>query len=128
MSACVRAPEGWWPHGGGYMRSFVDGRWVLWHRWLWEQDHGRLPRSWCVHHDCRVKWCGNLAHLEAMTIADHNALHAREDGHHNDAKIRCPRGHSYSGSNLLIYKRTNGRPYRVCRECKNANARRVYAS
>lgn len=39
--------------------------------------------------------------------------------HKNSNKTHCPRGHSYSGANLSISTRSDGRVFRRCRKCHN---------
>jgi hypothetical protein len=38
-----------------------------------------IPRGHHIHHTCRVCSCVNPAHLELLTLAEHNQLHAQAD-------------------------------------------------
>ena len=37
---------------------------------------------------------------------------------HEKNKTHCPRGHAYSGNNLIVYTRKDGRTSRYCKACK----------
>lgn len=51
-----------------------------------------------------------------------NTLDVVRHGHHRNVnKTKCPKGHPYSGDNLRISRRGNGREFRICRTCKSAN-------
>lgn len=77
-------PSGCWIWQGGksragYARSRIGGgRMVLVYRWMWEQKHGRLPRSLVLHHECSEKSCVNPDHLRPVSRAEHMRIHAIE--------------------------------------------------
>lgn len=59
----------------GYPSAFREGRSVLLHRWLYEQEHGEIEKGHHVHHRCNQRRCVNLDHLEATSPAAHNRSH-----------------------------------------------------
>ena len=82
-----------WPAPGvntdGYAKTTVKGQSVTVYKWLWERQHGRVPRGWTLHHrchsralqagtcrsgrSCRHRRCCELAHLEPMPIGEHSS-------------------------------------------------------
>lgn len=44
-------------------------------------------------------------------------------GERNSAKTHCPKGHPYSGDNLVIVRRSDGKTQRECRECRRVHYR-----
>ncbi len=73
-----------------------------------------------AHHKCRNRACVNPAHIEQVTHTE-NVLDSGSPGGLNAKKTHCPRGHPYSGSNVLRFPSDNGRR---CKECRNAGVRR----
>jgi hypothetical protein len=91
----------------GYGRFKVDGKTVVAHKWLWEQENGPVPDGLQLDHLCKVKHCVNLDHLEPVTprenkMREHNPL--------------CPQGHSKDFIN------SNG--WLVCSTCAREATRR----
>ena len=94
---------------------------VVW-KWLRGPDPGRLM----VLHHCDNPACVNPGHLFLGTATD-NARDSVDKGRHPAThKTHCPHGHPYSGDNLVIRVRANGREARVCRACDRARALRNY--
>lgn len=129
--ARVAMVEGCWvsqyhPHRKtGYARvgwsenGKVDGDGV--HRIVWAYFYGPIPNGLVVNHICKVRRCVNIQHLNLKTRSDNS-----RDGI-NIYKTHCPRGHPYSGDNLMISKGgKRGRPGRVCKTCKNLLRRNAY--
>lgn len=64
-------------HADGYYYSVGDNENLhrLYHRALYEDAHGRLPREMVVHHKDLDRSNNDLTNLQAMTYSEHNALH-----------------------------------------------------
>lgn len=73
---------------------------------------GAIPDGFQLDHLCRNRACVNPAHLEPVTQAVNKARGERA------MKTHCPKGHPYSGSNLIREKTG-----RKCRICHAANQR-----
>lgn len=99
------------------------------HRWSYEVYVGPIPDKYQIDHkchsddltcagghDCIHRRCVNPEHLEAVTASE-NTMRQR---HYERAKTECPKGHPYSGDNLI--EGSDGR--RRCRECDRARKRR----
>lgn len=103
-------------HGYGYFQG-KDRKKVGAHCASYEHFVGPISDGLQIDHLCRVRCCVNPDHLEAVTQRE-NLL--RGDNHWR-SKTHCPRGHPYSGDNLLV--RDNGiKINRRCRICHNASA------
>jgi DNA-binding Lrp family transcriptional regulator len=48
------------------------------HRVVWIAERGPVPAGHELHHDCGVRPCVNVAHIRALTRAQHEAVHHRE--------------------------------------------------
>ena len=55
--------------------------WRLAHRYVWEQEHGKIPDGMTVDHVCRTRLCVNTDHMELMTQAENNARKTQTCGH-----------------------------------------------
>lgn len=79
-----------------------------------------IPRGMLVLHRCDNPICVNPAHLYFGTHTD-NQLDARGKGLPGSriSPNECVKGHSLTDDNLVVY--ASGR--RLCRECRNRNAR-----
>ena len=83
------------------------------HRLAWQAANGPVPDGLELDHLCRVRSCVRPDHLEPVT---HRENCRRGDaGKHFRDKTHCPRGHPYSGDNLLLSKGA-----RYCRACRKA--------
>lgn len=105
----------------GYAHFWLDGKSRTAHRVTYELLVGQVPEGLVLDHLCRVRHCVNPKHLEPVTQRE-NVLR----GVGNLPKSECPKGHPYSGDNLLIYNRPGSSPRRECRMCKSAAAKRSY--
>ena len=74
----------------GYARAWRDGRDVEMHRYLYVQRFGALPAGVVLHHTCGVKHCVNLAHLTALSLAEHRRLHGAIQTHCRNGHPRTP--------------------------------------
>ena len=100
-------------HSGGYEKA---------HRYSWRVHFGAIPRGAYVLHRCDVPACVNPDHLFLGTHADNMAdMKAKgRSGNQSMRVVACPKGHPYSGSNLLFSRRG----WRVCRACRRESNRR----
>lgn len=103
----------------GYGVSWLDGRMRRVHVWAWEQEHGLVPEGKELHHRCGHRACYEVAHLVALTPAEHKAAHFA-------GRTHCNEGHEYTPENTIVI--TNGNGKRQCRTCYNARRRERYAS
>lgn len=55
----------------GYFRKRVGGKLVMFHRWVFEKNYGRIPEGFEVDHICRNRACCNPSHLQILPIAEH---------------------------------------------------------
>lgn len=104
----------------GYGRFQVNNRQWLAHRFSYTLFVGDIPEGLVIDHLCRNKICVNPEHLE---IVEHRENTRRGDagkatGRKQSAKTHCPKGHPYSGRNLLQSSKC-----RQCRTCQNERSR-----
>lgn len=95
-------------YGTGYGKKWVNGKWMLAHRYVFLEDHGYLPPV--VRHDCDTPLCTELEHLLPGTQGD-NIRDAFERKRFKRQGVKCVRGHDRWGVNS-----TTG--HRKCLECK----------
>ncbi len=114
-------------NGYGRIWDVEHKKLLLAHRRMYEAEHGPIPEGKECHHVCGNKGCVNPDHLEIVTRQEH---YDRDEGYRigtqkgaafNLTKTRCPRGHHYTGSNLVIAPRTG---YRECLECRRISGRK----
>ncbi len=110
-----------WEWGGGkttqgYGTVRVEGMTKYVHRITYEAIIGPIPAGCEIDHICRNPPCYNPEHLEAITHLENmgRRKHAR--------KTHCPKGHLYSGDNLIVGKQTRGTVMRKCRACRRASS------
>ena len=95
------------------------------HRLAWAWLRGPIPDGYEVDHLCRVKLCVNPAHLEPVTKAENiRRQNALTGGSYQRSLTHCPKGHPYSGDNLIV--RPEG--WRACRECRRTRLRECRAA
>lgn len=87
------------------------------HRLAYELLCEPIPEGMELDHKCRVRCCVNPAHLEPVTREENIARGVA-------ARTHCKRGHAFTPENMLA-----NAPWapRVCRLCRNENARRRWA-
>lgn len=131
-----RGPDDCWPwrtaRANGYGPFWIDGQVVLAHRFAYELLVGLISDDLTIDHrchsddltcpggsTCRHRRCVNPAHLEPVTGEENNRR-----GRH-PVKTHCPRGHPYSGENVVL----NSRGVAECRICRRflGAQRRAYA-
>ena len=55
----------------GYYRPRIGDRSVLYHRYVWEEVHGKIPEGFEINHKCKNRACCNLNHLELLSREEH---------------------------------------------------------
>lgn len=100
--------------GNGYSKIWDGEKVVYAHRLSYEIFRGPIKDGMVIDHLCRNRKCVNPYHLEVVTMKVNTQ---RGDAGEHMAKIQaakthCPKGHPYSGDNLIL---RDGRRY--CREC-----------
>lgn len=104
-------------NGNGYGQFWTGERLEMAHRWSYEHHIGPVPDGLVLDHLCRVRSCVNPDHLEPVTHRE-NVLRGAGLPAQNVVKTHCPRGHPYSGTNLLSKER-----HRFCRICNQQKCR-----
>lgn len=85
----------------GYGYFWLGKKRIRAHRLAYEMLVERIPDGLCLDHLCRNRACVNPDHLEAVTPTE-NLMRGESPAAINAAKTHCPKGHPYSGSNLLF--------------------------
>jgi len=100
----------------GYGKIWCAGRTLVAHRVSYEWANGPIQPGHELDHLCRTRSCVNPSHLEAVTHRENiqRGDTGKARAAQQLAKTHCPRGHPYSGENLL----TNRRGQRLCRACR----------
>ncbi len=109
-------------HGYGKLRPSGTRTTTPAHAVAYQIFVGQIRTGYELHHLCENHSCVNPDHLELVTRKEHTVRHDGLVGRWNRAKTHCPKGHPYSGDNLIVYQRTSG-PRRHCRECVNQRTR-----
>lgn len=115
-SGCWLWGAGLSPEGYGRLSESGTRKALYAHRYSYELHKGPIPEGLELDHLCRVRSCVNPDHLEPVTRKT-NMLRGLGNG--NKEKTHCPKGHLYSGQNLIISTRGNGKTFRRCRTCLN---------
>ena len=55
----------------GYFRKVIDGKWVMYHRFVMEEKFGKIPDGYEVNHKCKNRACCNTDHLEILDGSEH---------------------------------------------------------
>jgi HNH endonuclease len=105
----------------GYGRFPFNGHNLQAHTAVWELLVGPFPPGLDPDHLCRNRKCVNPSHIEPVTRKV-NVLRGMSPNAINSRKTHCPKGHPYSGDNLVINAQYhyNGKA-RVCKECHKLN-------
>lgn len=106
MTGCLAPPKDSWLNDNGYFR--LPGHQYA-HRGAYEAAKGLIPEGLVIDHLCRVRWCCNPEHLEAVTNKE-NILRGESPPARNARKERCDLGHK------LTAKPGGGRYCPTCRQ------------
>ena len=107
--------------GAGYGKFRMEGRQVLAHRAMYEQEIGPIPDGFVLDHLCRVTACMNPAHLEVVTHAVNSQRGKNVKLDQTKARlIRSAKGHEsavnlglcYGVDPSLIYQIWQGKIWR----------------
>ena len=101
----------------GYGRIDAGGKRYMAHTFAYELLVGPTPEGLQPDHSCTNTMCVNPAHIEWVTGTEN--VKRANPGSHQSRKTNCPKGHPYSGKNLIV---RNGRRY--CRTCDIERQRR----
>ena len=95
------------------------------HRYFYSMVKGAIPEGLVLDHLCRNRACVNPDHLEPVTQST-NAKRGdtSNNGANHRVKTHCAKGHPYSGDNLFISTKPNGKSQRRCRACSREWAKR----
>jgi hypothetical protein len=101
-------------HGSDRYGDFsYQGKVHLAHRFSYELCNDKIPKGLTIDHLCRVTFCVNPNHLEAVTMRT-NTLRGISPVASNAKKTHCKKGHTLEGDNLFITRKGG----RVCKTCK----------
>jgi len=110
----------------GYGCFLFNKKPVLSHRFSYELFKEEIPTELVIDHLCRNRSCVNPDHMETVTIKENirRGYWAQ--------KTHCPKGHPYSGENL-IKEISGGRRCRICHkltvnECYRKKKHSLYLS
>ena len=108
-----------------YGYTSLYGKVISVHRAAWVLHHRQeIPNGLVIHHICNNKICINPEHLECISQKENLS---RPDGMtmititKQNQKTHCPKGHSYTET--LEMKRGTLHIHRICRVCRNSQAR-----
>ena len=94
-----------------YGKIFINGKYKLAHRVVYESLVGPIPEGMDMDHLCRVPRCVNPQHLEPVTRSEN--VRRGMAGILQVRVTECPYGHPYTTNNTYVYR--DGR--RKCRAC-----------
>lgn len=107
----------------GYGRFIYRKKVHYAHRISYRHFVGVIPKGKELDHKCRIPWCINPEHLEAVTHRE-NMLRGNTIEAKNAVKTHCRAGHPLSGDNL--YMRGNKRGCFACRRAHSLVYGREY--
>ncbi len=66
----------------GYLHIWINGKSIRYHRFLWEQVNGTIPKGYVLHHIDGDKLNNNLQNLELLKNSEHTKLHHKQQDIH----------------------------------------------
>ena len=57
----------------GYFRKRIKGKLTMYHRHVYEQEHGEIPEGMEVDHTCKNRACCNVGHLQLLSHTEHRS-------------------------------------------------------
>lgn len=48
---------------------------IMYHRYVWEENHGAIPAGYEIDHLCHNRACCNIEHLQCIPIVAHKVKH-----------------------------------------------------
>lgn len=57
----------------GYFRKRVNGKLIMYHRFCYEQEFGKIPEGMEVDHKCKNRACCNVKHLNLLPTSTHRS-------------------------------------------------------
>ena len=55
----------------GYFRKVINGKWVMYHRHVWQTLNGEIPKGYEIDHMCKNRACCNIEHLQMLSSSEH---------------------------------------------------------
>ena len=100
----------------GYGAFWAAPKMVKAHRFSYELHCGAIPEGKTIDHLCRVRFCVNPQHLEAVTRGEN--VRRSTAWLYQRNKTHCPSGHAYSPENT--HRRGRRRYCIACRRVRDA--------
>ena len=71
-------------------RNFIkiDGKWLTYAPYLWEQTYGKIAEGYVIHHIDFDKSSDTIDNLVCLTVSEHNALHSALRTYERDTEWR----------------------------------------
>jgi len=113
----------------GYGKIQREGTTQAAHIWAYKTFVGEIPEGYQIDHvksvGCLHRNCVNYEnHLEAVT-SEENFLRSHGIARVNKDKTHCKNGHEFTEENTIVkINSRTGKPFRNCRECRNASQRK----
>lgn len=63
---------------GRYKVIQVNGKRIMYSRYVWEQNFGKIPTGMIIHHKNKNKLDNRIKNLELVTFTTHNRIHAHK--------------------------------------------------